>query len=215
MPDPITAVGFLLLGIIVGIYSATLMHLSSHNSLSSTAKSRIIGELCALHQLIGFYGWQIPHIAHHRSSDVDGEDPHAPGKMGFIQYSSQIKSDVLDALRKAYLETFPCASGIASWKSIMIWILTNRVLRTLFWYALLGPKLFVSLFMTSYFAQLLFYVHFNWSTHKTAENGEVAIRDLDGGLYYKLVNKFTWGMFYHGTHHKFPELKDPRTANVI
>lgn len=196
--------------ILIGIFSAGLMHQSSHSHIRNKMLNRLVGELCALHQLIGFYGWQIPHIAHHRNSDVDGQDPHAPGGMGILQYSNRIKTDVLRSLETCYLETFPEVNAMRLWRITFFLIWTSRIIRTLFWYSLLGPFLFTFLFVSSYFVQLLFYVHFNWSTHKRNEKGHVEIRDLDRGLYYRAINLLLWGMFYHGTHHKTPDAPNPK-----
>lgn len=196
--------------IFIGIFSAGLMHQSSHSHIPNKILNRIVGELCALHQLIGFYGWQIPHIAHHRDSDVHGKDPHAPGEMSILQYSNRIKKDVLKSLETSYKDTFPIRDADCIWRTTFFLIWTSRILRTLFWYALLGPFYFIFLFVSSYFVQLLFYVHFNWATHKTNERGEVEIRDLDDRLYYKIINVLLWGMFYHGTHHKTPEACNPK-----
>ena len=198
---------------LLGIYSAGLMHHASHGHFRNRIIDRVIGELCALHQLIGFYGWKIPHIAHHLNADVEGKDPHAPLGMGFIAYSRKIKSDVLNTLKDSYFDTFPNAPTTWRLSFAMIWL--NRVLRVLFWYALLGLENFVLFYVTSYLVQLTFYVHFNWVTHKKSESGENLIRDLNQGLYYRVVNRAMWGMFYHGTHHRYPSLMDPRAALLL
>lgn len=214
-PSLVESTTLLVCASIVGVYSAGLMHHASHNHFGSPLINRLVGELCALHQLIGFFGWKIPHIAHHLNADIEGKDPHAPAGMGFFQYSSKIKSDVLQTLKDSYLETFPNENGPLIWKCSFALIWINRMLRVLFWYAVLGFEYFILFFVTSYFVQLTFYVHFNWVTHKKSDSGEYLIKDIDEGLYYRCINKIMWGMFYHGTHHKFPYLMDPRLDTSV
>ena len=202
------------LAMLVGVYSASFMHHASHGHFRYRLLNRAIGELCALHQLIGFWGWKIPHIAHHLNADVEGKDPHAPAGMGFLEYSKKIKSDVLHSLKRAYCDTFPNDNAELYWKCSFALIWTNRIVRVIFWYALLGVENFILFFVISYLVQLTFYVHFNWVTHEKSESGGNLIRDLDGRLYYRIINKMMWGMFYHGAHHEFPSLMDPRNASA-
>ena len=79
--------------------------------------------------------------------------------MGIIQYSARIKFDVLISLKICYLESFPEGKSEVRWRATLILIWANRVLRTLFWYALLGPLLF--LFLLVFFSLPNCYSMFN------------------------------------------------------
>lgn len=193
-----------------GCFSAALMHQAAHQNFKHHWQNKLVGELCSLHQLIGFLGWKIPHIVHHKKADLPDQDPHAPGDLGFFRYARRMKRDIVTCLKNCYLDTFADDQARGIWKSTLLLLIANRIAKTYFWYVLLGPVWFLFIFVTSYVSQLLFYIHFNWSTHRPNRTGTIEIINIKDGLYFKVMNKLFWGIFYHGNHHEFPDRFDPR-----
>ena len=75
----------------------------------------------------------------------------------------------------------------------------------------LGPTVFLAVFLPANALAALFIMHFNWSTH----NGEAATSiddmrpvNLNEG-YYRWGNKFFGGIYAHLTHHERPYLINP------
>ena len=90
------------LGVLVGLYSATFMHLAVHQSLGPRWFNRLIGELCALQQLLGYYGWGITHLLHHNNTDDPQRDPHPPGHRNYWEFSRHMKSSIVRSLDQNY-----------------------------------------------------------------------------------------------------------------
>jgi hypothetical protein len=52
--------------------------------------------------------------------------------------------------------------------------------------------------------------HINYVTHETKEDGSVVLYNLDSNLYYKFVNFFGSGVYYHKNHHLHPAQYNPQ-----
>ncbi|TXL12550.1 hypothetical protein BMR06_17375, partial [Methylococcaceae bacterium HT5] len=83
------------------------------------------------------------------------------------------------------------------------------VMKTFFLFSLLGPKVFVLLFIPSYLANVFLFATFNYFTHHKKADETYEILNLDHNLYYKFCNKTLFGVMYHKNHHLRPRLFNP------
>jgi fatty acid desaturase len=198
-------------GILLGLYSGAVMHVVAHGSLRPPWLNRVIGELCATQQMIGFFGWGIPHLIHHKYPDDPAHDPHPPGQLGYWAYGRQMKASIVRCLDDNYFQAFRQSNQtLRIWRLTKVLLFMNRYLRGAVMLLLFGPIAFVFLILTSYVAQMLFYVHFNWATHQIEADGHVVIKNRVEGAYYHVMNSLLFGMYYHRNHHLCPTLVDPR-----
>jgi len=205
-------IGVLLpLGVLTGLYSAATMHMCVHRVLSPRWINTILGELCALQQMLGYPGWGISHLLHHKHPDDPYGDPHPPADLPFWSYADGMKYSIVACLDQNFYAQFG-----SSPRTILIWRLTklllvlNRALRALFWLVLLGPAAFALFFLPSFVVQIAFYAHFNWATHRPLGEGRYGIFNRSAGLYYRLMNALLWGIYFHANHHRYPARIDPR-----
>lgn len=205
-----------LLGVLVGLYSTTFMHIATHNSIPNKYLNRFIGELCGLHQLMTFNGWAIAHLLHHKSPDDPEFDPHPPQQLTYWQYANFMKHSILRVIDNAYYTSFandPEAKKI--YRRVIIISMLNKLLRGVFWLILLGPFIFNLVYITSFITQMLFYTHFNYYTHRPDKNGKMQILNLYEGWYYRIINKMLFGIYYHKNHHLSARVLNPSTLGLI
>ena len=85
--------------------------------------------------------------------------------------------------------------------------------RLVFWFLLLGPSVFVLLYVPSYIFNYFFFSHFNYYTHRLDPNsreGQFEVLNLSDGYYYRLTNLIFFGIYHHRTHHSKPYLFNPQ-----
>lgn len=202
--------GLVVLGALTGLYSTTLMHIATHNSIPNKFLNRLVGELCGIQQLITFNGWAVAHLIHHKYSDDPIRDPHPPQQFTYWQFANRMKNSTLKVLGDTYYEHFPDepkAHTIV--RFVLIISLINKFLRATFLLLLLGPIGFTLFYITSFVTQILFYTHFNYFTHRPTQNGEMEILNLYKGWYNRLINRFLFGIYFHKNHHRSPHLLNP------
>jgi fatty acid desaturase len=205
--------GLIPVGVVAGIFSAVMMHNAAHGQLRPVWMNRIVGELCALHQLYGFAGWQIPHLFHHQHPDERGLDPHPPGDLTFWQFFSSMRRTLRQCLGDAYFRLWKGWPGAErAWTALKLLATCGMGLRLAFWALLLGPALFLTLFVPSYVANVLFFAHFNYFTHRPSVDGAPEILNLNHNLYYRTVNRWFFGVYFHKNHHEQPALFNPSRA---
>lgn len=202
------------LGVIIGLQSAYLMHNAAHGSIKPGWLNRLTGELAGLQQLMGFPGWAVPHIIHHQHPDDPEKDPHPPEHLSFTQYLSHMGPSMARVARNFYFELWgDSATTRKTWKAMFWTSLLGRYLRAAFLLILLGPKIFVLCFIVSKVVNMLWYVHFNYYTHRPTDSGEMEVLNLDHNLYYRLMNATMAGVYYHKNHHMKASLFDPRNLD--
>jgi Fatty acid desaturase len=198
-------------GVMTGLYSAATMHMCVHRVLFPRWINTVMGELCALQQILGYPGWGISHLLHHKHPDDPQLDPHPPANSSFWSYADRMKYSIVACLDRAYYSQFGNSTRtILIWRITKLLLVLNRALRALFWLVLLGPAAFVLFFLPSFVVQIAFYSHFNWATHRPLGEGRYGIFNRNDGLYYHLMNKLLWGIYYHANHHRSPARIDPR-----
>lgn len=202
-------------GALVGLQSAFLMHNAAHGNVRPGWLNRLVGELCGLHQLMGFPGWTVPHIKHHQSPDDPDKDPHPPGHMSFARYLDQMFVQMARAARNTFFEQWGERKDVGRiWAAISYAGMLARYSRTVFLLLLLGTKVFVLGYVVSKLVNMVWYVHFNYATHRPKADGSVEILDLDHNWYYKAINAFMPGVYYHKSHHARASLFDPRKLDM-
>lgn len=203
-----------LAGIYIGGLSLVFIHNASHNSFAPDSPwiNRLIGEIAGHHQLYGFLGWKTAHAIHHHYPDDQERDPHPPGKLGFWQYFIAMRKMLGATLTEYYLDTWENNS-----KYKRMWILNNLCgflglwVRLLFWYLLLGPKLFIVLYLPSYLSNMYFSTQLNYYAHVPVpeKEGSFEIINLNHNFLYKFMNTIFFGLFFHKNHHLKPYLFNP------
>lgn len=195
----------MVLGIAVTLMSTGLLHSVSHRSIKPRWLNRPLGELCGLFQLSGFPEWTITHFLHHRYADQVGLDPHPPRGLNFIDFLLAMRTMVMSAFLQFFLKTHGDNKQTRRilFQTIVLVKATN-LLKSFFWFIVFGPMLFVTVFVCSQFFKMVHYAWFNYRTHQNEE-----IVDLNKGIYY-FLNYLTFGLYVHGTHHRFPSAFDPR-----
>jgi fatty acid desaturase len=203
-----------LLGALIGLQSAWLMHNAAHESIKPAWLNRLIGEMTGLHQLSGFPGWAVFHIIHHQNPDDPLKDPHPPVLMTFREYFWQMGPLMARVAHNAFFELWgESESTQRMWKMVVWSSLLCRYMRNAFLLIVLGPVVFVLGFIVSKLVNYAWYVHFNYYTHQPNEKGDIEILNLNHNLYYRLMNATMAGIYFHRNHHKKASLFNPRTLD--
>lgn len=202
-------------GIIVGLQAAYLMHNAAHGNFKPNWLNRVVGELCGLQHLIGFPGWVVPHIVHHQYPDDPARDPHPPEHMSFTRFLSEMGPCMSRVARQIFFQQWREREDTARiWAAMAYTGMLARYLRAVFLLLLLGSKAFVLAYLISKIVNVLFYVHFNYYTHRPTEEGSIEVLNLNHNWYYKLMNATMAGVYYHKNHHAKASLFDPRRLDA-
>lgn len=187
-----------------------LLHCASHNAIRPRFLNRPAGELIGLFQLAGFPDWTVIHVLHHRHADDPERDPHPPIGKSYWEFTKGMRDSVLAAYLKRYFEIFGASdSSKAAVRRFARAMQADMLLRILFWFLLLGPQHFTFLFAFSVMFKMLHYAWFNHVTHQPS-----GIRNLGAGG-YAWLNTLTFGLYYHGNHHRYPTVFDPRDLGEV
>jgi fatty acid desaturase len=200
-------------GILAGTISAALMHNAAHGNFRHGWENRLWGELCGLFQLTGFAGWCISHFIHHAAPDDPAKDAHPPGHTTFREYVNAMGQMMKTNLTDKYFETFgDNAHARSTWSLVAFLLPFVRYLRVAFVLLLLGPTLFVMLFVPFKMANTLIYGDFNYRTHRPTADGGFEVLNLNHSIWYKLLNAISFGSYFHKNHHRNANVFDPRYA---
>jgi fatty-acid desaturase len=201
-----------LAGIYFGIVTAALMHLVAHRGIKPRWLNSLVGEVCALQQLVGVAEWAIPHVLyHHRYSDDPENDPHPPEGTGYLRYALNMKFNIAMFLAKAWFRKWGQTKEMEKlWQRTGLSIMGVSLLRASVWFLLLGPTYFLLFYIPSYLASMLLYTHFNYFTHRPDENGNYVPINCENRGFIFILNKLTFGAYYHKNHHDNPGLFNPK-----
>ena len=203
------------LGIYVGGVSAVFIHNATHNSFRSPFWNEVCGYLSGLHQLWGFMGWKLIHLVHHQYSDSKDMDPHPPGDLSFWQFGKRMFILSSRKISERYREHWgenPKTLMLQKYVNILFPVMT--LLTLIGWVILLGPVVFVFFYIPSYISNHLLFIDVNYSAHPKDETGTTKATNLDHNFYYKFANRFWFGIYYHGNHHRRPTLFNPKHMSV-
>ena len=196
-------------GVVLGLYSATIMHICAHGSPKSRVWRSVLGELCAMQQLTGFQDWTVVHMMHHANSDHPLHDPHYASGTGFFAYAAGMKLKIALFVQRYYLNLWQGnPNALPLWAATAFFIVFSNFAASVLWLVLLGPKMFTLVFVTSLLTNSYFYCHFNYFTHQPNQRGEIEILNLQTGL-YRILNGMLLGIFFHKNHHDSPMQLNP------
>lgn len=185
------------------------LHNASHDNFRPAAINRPIGEFCGLAQLVGYADWAVVHVLHHAYSDDPDRDPHPPGIKTFWPYLFGLRANVGRVLLNEYFGRWGrTPEARRQLGRMMIASKIGQVAKLSFWWLLLGPTVFSWFFATSVVFKLFHFAWVNYATHRTDETG--GLRNIGDGPVYRVLNFFTYGLYYHKNHHLNPKLFDPR-----
>ncbi len=190
------------------VLCSVFVHNASHGSFPRSI-NRIMGELCGFIVLSRFASWQIVHERHHRFSDDVDKDPH-PLLPNYFKFTWRGMMNVEKQLQTAYLEVFGDTEENRKRERTraMISYGTNIVLIA-FFYRLLGPAGFLTLFLPAQILGWMQIMHFNWVTHNAlAKTGDYHPVNIDSGIYW-IGNRIFFGIYMHGNHHKRANVFNP------
>lgn len=204
--------GFLLLplGLILGVKAPVLIHNCVHGNLKVKGLNTILGEIAGVYVLLGLAAFELNHRMHHVHSDSD-MDPHNPHNKNFFKFFFANNFGGTEPVLKKYLQFHGDTT-----LNRRIFTLTAIIhfaavpVRLTFWLFLLGPNLFITFFIPSYLFHMFVFAHINFYTHETFEDGTAKVYDLNHNLYYKLVNYFGSGVYFHSKHHINPNFYNPQ-----
>lgn len=200
-------------GILAGTVSAAMMHNAAHGNFRYDWQNRFWGELCGLFQLTGFVGWCISHFIHHAAPDNPNKDAHPPGDMTFRGYVNAMGQMMKASLTERYFEAFGSTPGASvAWSMINALLPLVRYFRVAFIFLLLGPSVFVLLYVPFKMTNTLIYADFNYRTHRPTGDGGFEILNLNHNLWYKLLNAISFGSYFHKNHHRKANVFNPRFA---
>ncbi|MFA5984799.1 MAG: fatty acid desaturase [Methylococcaceae bacterium] len=205
------------IAIYIGHLSAVFIHNAVHDNFKPIWLNPIIGELCALHQLsAGYPVFRLIHNQHHSHADDPVKDPHPPMGYSFWDFVDQSRALIKSRLTAMYFDKWGDSLDTRkNWQIQSVLLIAVRFSKTLFLFALLGPKIFVLLFLPSYLSNVFLFAAFNYFTHIEKEDGSTEILNLDNNWYYKICNRTLYGVFYHKNHHLRPKLFDPKVMKSL
>jgi fatty acid desaturase len=198
------------LGLIISVKAPVLIHNCVHRNLKPKIMNQIAGELAGMYVLLSMASFELNHIMHHSHSDSD-LDPHNPYQRNFFGFFFANNFGgtrvVLDRYLKYHGDT---RHNRFLFEVMVVLHFINVPMRILFWYMLLGPSLFVTFFIPSYAFHMFVFAHINYVTHETKPDGSIHLYNMDSNLYYKFVNFFGSGVYFHKNHHANPGFYNPK-----
>jgi fatty acid desaturase len=200
---------FLLLSPVWALIATAILHNASHGNIKPKWLCRIVGELFAVIQLVGFPDWVIVHVLHHSHPDDSIRDPHPPLDLNYWTFLNGMRLSILRVLLTEYFKIWGnTPETLTQIKRLALASRIDQIAKVVFWWLLLGPIGFSLFFAPSILFKMMHYAWFNFATHKTTD-GQTAVVNLDRGL-YRVVNSISFGLYYHKNHHENPKLFDPR-----
>jgi stearoyl-CoA desaturase (delta-9 desaturase) len=198
------------LGLILGVKAPVLIHNCVHGNLKNSFLNQAAGELAGLYVWLGMAAFEINHRMHHVHSDSD-LDPHNPKNKKFYRFFFANNFGGTKPVLNKYLQYHGDTQKNRNlFKFILFLHFIGVPLRMTFWILLLGPGLFLSFFLPSYLFHMFVFAHINFVTHETRNDGTVKIFNLDSNVYYKFVNFFGNGVYFHKNHHDNPNFYNPQ-----
>ncbi len=199
------------LALVLGIKIPTIMHNSFHHNFSRG--NTFIGHFCALFALMDLPIMCINHTFHHAFADSEN-DPHNPHDSSFFKYLMTSVFSGASIIENKFLEIHGGTKGHRCIFKFNIFLHYIGIpLRLFFWFQLLGVEIFCYLFLPTFIFYIFCFAHVNYITHARDESGKTIILNLNSNIWYRFVNYFGDGVYFHKNHHINPNLIDPRKLN--
>lgn len=198
------------LGLIIAVKAPVLIHNCVHRNLRPKFLNFIAGELAGVYVLLSMATFELNHVMHHAHADSD-LDPHNPYKRNFFGFFFANNFGGTHVVLSKYLQYHgDTKMNRFLFKVMVVLHFINVPLRIAFWVLLLGPNFFLTFFIPSYLFHMFVFAHINYVTHETKEDGKIEVYNMDSNLYYKFVNFFGSGVYYHKNHHLHPNQYNPK-----
>jgi fatty-acid desaturase len=198
------------LGLIIGVKAPALMHNCVHRNLRPTILNFISGEIVGVYILLGLAPFELNHTMHHAHADTD-LDPHNPFSKKFLPFFFANNFGGTGPVLAKYLQFHGENKTNRMLFNLTIFMHFIGVpMRIAFWFLLLGPTFFVTFFIPSYIFHMFVFAHINFITHETQTDGKVKVLNLNSNIYYKFVNYFGDGVYFHKNHHANPGHYNPQ-----
>lgn len=198
------------IGLIIAVQIPVLIHNTVHRNLRPKILNFIVGELAGFYVLLSMASFELNHVMHHAHADSD-LDPHNPYKRNFFGFFFANNFGGTRVVLAKYLQYHGDTFANRRLFDLMVVLhFINVPLRIAFWVLLLGPSFFITFFVPSYIFHMFVFSHINYITHETKENGETFVYNMDSNLYYRFVNFFGSGVYYHKNHHEHPNHYNPK-----
>ena len=199
-------------GLIIGVQIPVLIHNCVHGNLRPPWLNIVMGELAGVYVLLNLASFELNHIMHHAHADT-GMDPHNPHRKNFLSFFFANNFGGTGPVLEKYLQCHGDTQGNRARFGLIVFLhFLNVPLRLMFWAMLLGPSLFVLAFVPSYLFHMFVFAHINFVTHEMVDEETAVVYNLDSNIYYKFVNFFGSGVYYHKNHHLNPRVYNPKTG---
>lgn len=197
-------------GLIVAVQIPVLIHNCVHRNLRPKWLNFVAGEIAGFYVLLSMASFELNHVMHHSHPDSD-LDPHNPYQKNFIKFFFANNFGGTDVVLHKYLQYHGNTGANKALFALIVFLhFINVPLRLALWFVVLGPTLFVAFFIPSYLFHMFVFAHINYVTHETKADGSIELYNLDSNLYYKFVNFFGSGVYYHKNHHANPGHYNPK-----
>jgi fatty acid desaturase len=198
------------LGLIFAVIAPVTIHNCVHGNFKQKYLNNVIGEITGVYVLLSMAAFELNHVMHHAHSDSE-LDPHNPHNRNFFGFFLANNFGGAHVVEHKFLQYHgDTKENRMLFKLIMVLHFLNVPIRLAFWFLALGASAFFLVFVPSYLFHMFVFSHINYVTHETKENGEVVLYNLDHNLYYKFVNFFGSGVYYHKNHHLQPNFYNPQ-----
>lgn len=192
-----------------GVKLPTILHNAVHENFKPRKLNELIGELCGFFVLFGLAPFRISHILHHAYADTT-QDPHPPEGKGFLHFLTTTQLNSIRVIRRKYLGYHGSSFRTHAILVIEMAFYYLGILGRLgVWVWLLGPTLILFFYVPAWLTNLLVFAHINFATHVKTGEDRYELINLDHNWYYRTINFFGDGAYYHKNHHKWPKLINP------
>jgi stearoyl-CoA desaturase (delta-9 desaturase) len=194
---------------------SSILHNCAHGNWGKKINNTVLGELCGTIMLYGYKGFKLGHMFHHSYPDNPDYDVHPPAGYTFVKFLVSPIKDTIKVIEKVYYESF--GDNKVTRRNILLQKIAANiciVLRLIFVYLLLGPTLFVFVYLTIYISNVFVFAHINYAAHIEKEDGSFEVVNLNHNLYYKVINVLSCGGYFHKSHHLKPRFKNPALVQI-
>ncbi len=199
-----------IISILLCALPSAVLHNCAHSNTGPKAVNDMTGEILGTFMLYGFKGFRLGHMFHHKYPDNPKYDVHPPKGHDFLSFLVSPIKATLDVVERAYYEEHGYSQKtVNNIRAQKILFNLGIVLRIAFWFLLFGPTLFVLLYLPTYFLNIFVFAHINFVAHRENADGTSEIINLNSNLYYKIVNRLSFGGYFHKNHHRRPRAFNP------
>lgn len=196
-------------------YPSAILHNCAHKNVKPNWLNTVLGEVIGSFMLYGFRGFRLGHLFHHKFPDNPDWDPHPPRGYNFLQFVMAPVKDTLKVIEKGYYESF--GNNERTVRSIRIQTVLfylSGFCRLFFWICLFKLEGFIFFYLPAYIGNIIVFAHINFATHIERKDGSCEIVNLNGNIYYRVINKLSFNGYYHKSHHRKPQFFNPKKAKI-